>query len=137
MLKSASTTHIRLRGLAFSPRNNFASTFFLQTQEAHKKYDEDYDDEDDSADNSLRDQEPPYLSLTSPGGMKRYGTMASLDMERTAEDSTDSESGGEWESDAEGEGCNMKQQDSGKHRMSVEVTNTWSYSSTPPYVYVT
>jgi hypothetical protein len=72
---------------------------------------EDDDDEDDSV-----DQEPPYQSLTSPSGMKRYGTLASLDMlddkEQVAEDSTDSEDHCEWDSDIDEGECNKKQEES-------------------------
>lgn len=60
------------------------------------------------------DQEPPYQSLTSPSGMKRYGTLASLEMlddtDQVAEDSTDSEDHGEWDSDIDEGECSKKQE---------------------------
>jgi hypothetical protein len=71
----------------------------------------DDDDEDDSV-----DQEPPYQSLASSSGMKRYGTLASLEMlddsEQVAEDSTDSEDHCEWDSDIDEGDCNKKQGES-------------------------
>ncbi|XP_069696401.1 uncharacterized protein PsGEF [Periplaneta americana] len=81
----------------------------IMSESFRKKFDDDDDeddDDDDSADNSLRDQEPPYRSLTSPGGIKRYGTLASLEMldekeQEAAEDATDSE----WDSDPEDGDC--------------------------------
>ncbi|XP_033610256.1 uncharacterized protein LOC111871707 isoform X3 [Cryptotermes secundus] len=79
---------------------------------------EDDDDEDDSV-----DQEPPYQSLTSPGGMKRYGTLASLEMlddtNQVAEDSTDSEDHGEWDSDIDEGECSKKQESSGPPHLEV------------------
>jgi hypothetical protein len=48
--------------------------------------------------------------------MKRYGTLASLEMlddpEQVAEDSTDSEDHGEWDSDIDEGECNKKQEES-------------------------
>jgi hypothetical protein len=71
----------------------------------------DDDDEDDSV-----DQEPPYQSLASSSGMKRYGTLASLelldDSEQVAEDSTDSEDHCEWDSDIDEGDRNKKQGES-------------------------
>jgi hypothetical protein len=85
--------------------------FLLQREDVHKKCDMDDDEEEDSV-----EQEPPYRSLTSPSGMKRYGTLASLEMledtEHVAEDSTDSEDHGEWDSDIEEGDCNKKQVES-------------------------
>jgi hypothetical protein len=81
-------------------------------QDAHKKYDADEDDDDDSV-----DQEPPYRSLTSPGGMRRFGTLASLEMlddtEQVAEDSTDSDDHGAWDSDIEEGDCKKKEEVAG------------------------
>lgn len=98
----------------------------LQKQNSFRnKYDEDDDEDDDSAGNSLQDQEPPYRSLTSPGGMRRYGTLPSLEMldekEQAAEDSTDSEGNGEWDTDAEEEDCNKKQEDSREYYTSAHI----------------
>ena len=81
-------------------------------QDPYKKYDADEDDDDDSL-----DQEPPYRSLTSPGGMRRFGTLASLEMlddtEQVAEDSTDSDDHGAWDSDIEEGDCKQKQETTG------------------------
>jgi len=81
-------------------------------QDPYKKYDADEDDDDDSV-----DQEPPYRSLTSPGGMRRFGTLASLEMlddtEQVAEDSTDSDDHGAWDSDIEEGDCKQKQEVAG------------------------
>jgi hypothetical protein len=103
---------------------SFIFIVFLQKQNSFRSnYDEDDDEDDDSADNSLQDQEPPYRSLTSPGGMRRYGTLASLEMldekEHAAEDSTDSEGNGEWDTDAEEEDCSKKQEDSREYYTSA------------------
>jgi hypothetical protein len=68
----------------------------------------DDDDEDDSVDQDL-----PYQTLTSSCGMKRYGTLASLEMlddsEQVTGDSTDSEGHCDWDSDID-EGDHKKQQ---------------------------
>lgn len=51
------------------------------------------------------DIDPPYKSLSS-NGLKRFGTMASLEMvegddDNAAEDATDSEEGEDWDTDPE------------------------------------
>jgi hypothetical protein len=93
--------------LILSSRTYFKLQFLLQREDAHRKCDMD-DDEDDSV-----DQEPPYQSLASSSGMKRYGTLASLEMlddsEQVAEDSTDSEDHCEWDSDIDEGDRNKKQ----------------------------
>ena len=68
--------------------------------------DDDDDDEDDDDDDDSAEQEPPYRSLTSPSGMKRYGTLASLEMlDEKEQEASDSEGNEEWDSDPE-EDCN-------------------------------
>ncbi|KAK7873244.1 hypothetical protein R5R35_011321 [Gryllus longicercus] len=62
------------------------------------------DEDEESCDNE--DQEPPYKSLTSASGLKRFGTLTSLEMlegeeEQAAEDSSNSDEGDEWDSDTE------------------------------------
>ncbi|XP_066994271.2 uncharacterized protein PsGEF [Anabrus simplex] len=64
---------------------------------------------EEDEDSGAEEEEPPYKSLTSPPGLKRFGTLASLDMlegdedlENTGGGETDSEDEGEeWESDAD------------------------------------
>lgn len=94
-------------------RPSASSTFPSLFQDGRNKYDADEDDDDDSL-----DQEPPYRSLTSPGGMRRFGTLASLEMlddaDQVAEDSTDSDDHGAWDSDIEEEDYKKKQEVAGR-----------------------
>ena len=94
-------------------RPSASCTFPSLFQDGRNKYDADEDDDDDSL-----DQEPPYRSLTSPGGMRRFGTLASLEMlddaDQVAEDSTDSDDHGAWDSDIEEEDYKKKQEVAGQ-----------------------
>jgi hypothetical protein len=116
--------------LGLGTGGNFTLILFLQKQNSFRsKYDDD-DDDDDSADNSLQDQEPPYRSLTSPGGMRRYGTLASLELldekDQAADESTDSEGNGEWDSEAEEEDCSKEEPESREYRTSAhDLHSSW------------